>query len=71
MGHVPGGRKAIVPGAAGTCRKRRWPPIRISLFEDWFAEARAAEPNDPEAMALATADARRAALGADGAAQGP
>ena len=27
------------------------------LFEDWFAEARAAEPNDPEAMALATADA--------------
>lgn len=28
------------------------------LFEDWFAEARAAEPNDPEAMALATADAQ-------------
>lgn len=28
-----------------------------SLFESWFAEARAAEPNDPEAMALATADA--------------
>ena len=27
------------------------------LFEEWFAEARAAEPNDPEAMALATADA--------------
>jgi pyridoxamine 5'-phosphate oxidase len=27
------------------------------LFEDWIAEARAAEPNDPEAMALATADA--------------
>ena len=27
------------------------------LFEDWFAEARASEPNDPEAMALATADA--------------
>lgn len=27
------------------------------LFEDWFAEARAAEPNDPEAMALATAGA--------------
>jgi len=26
------------------------------LFEDWLAEARAAEPNDPEAMALATAD---------------
>jgi len=28
-----------------------------ALFEAWFAEARAAEPNDPEAMALATADA--------------
>lgn len=26
------------------------------LFEEWLAEARAAEPNDPEAMALATAD---------------
>jgi pyridoxamine 5'-phosphate oxidase len=28
-----------------------------ALFEDWFAEARASEPNDAEAMALATADA--------------
>jgi pyridoxamine 5'-phosphate oxidase len=28
-----------------------------ALFEAWFAEARAAEPNDPDAMALATADA--------------
>jgi len=27
------------------------------LFEMWFAEARAGEPNDAEAMALATADA--------------
>jgi pyridoxamine 5'-phosphate oxidase len=26
------------------------------LFERWLAEARASEPNDPEAMALATAD---------------
>ena len=26
------------------------------LFEEWFAEARLAEPNDPEAMALATVD---------------
>jgi pyridoxamine 5'-phosphate oxidase len=25
------------------------------LFEDWIAQARAGEPNDPEAMALATA----------------
>ena len=29
----------------------------IALFDAWFAEAKAAEPNDPEAMALATADA--------------
>jgi pyridoxamine 5'-phosphate oxidase len=28
-----------------------------ALFDAWFAEARAAEPNDPEAMALATAGA--------------
>jgi len=29
----------------------------LALFERWFAEAQAAELNDPEAMALATADA--------------
>jgi pyridoxamine 5'-phosphate oxidase len=29
----------------------------FELFRAWFAEARTAEPNDPEAMALATADA--------------
>ena len=28
----------------------------ISLFDTWFAEARASEPNDPGAMALATVD---------------
>jgi pyridoxamine 5'-phosphate oxidase len=28
----------------------------FQLFDDWFAEARASEPNEPEAMALATAD---------------
>ncbi len=28
-----------------------------ALFEEWFAKARAGEPNDAEAMALATADA--------------
>jgi pyridoxamine 5'-phosphate oxidase len=27
----------------------------FALFDAWFTEARAAEPNDPEAMALATA----------------
>jgi pyridoxamine 5'-phosphate oxidase len=30
----------------------------LQLFEIWFAEAQAGEINDPEAMALATADAR-------------
>ena len=29
----------------------------FALFDAWFAEARASEPNDPEAMALATAEA--------------
>lgn len=29
----------------------------FQLFDAWFAEARASEPNDPNAMALATADA--------------
>ena len=29
-----------------------------ALFEEWLAEARLAEPNDPTAMALATADER-------------
>ncbi|HEX2624222.1 MAG TPA: pyridoxamine 5'-phosphate oxidase [Sphingomicrobium sp.] len=28
----------------------------FALFDAWFAEAKASEPNDPEAMALATAD---------------
>ena len=29
----------------------------ISIFSDWLAEARLSEPNDPEAVAVATADA--------------
>jgi pyridoxamine 5'-phosphate oxidase len=28
-----------------------------SLFEDWFAQAKASEPNDPDAMALSTVSA--------------
>ena len=36
---------------------QRWPTDPFALFDEWFAEARASEPNDPEAMALATADA--------------
>ena len=30
----------------------------FQLFEQWMAEARASEPNDPDAMAFATADER-------------
>lgn len=33
------------------------PTDPLSLFQEWLAEARLSEPNDPEAMALATADA--------------
>ena len=29
----------------------------FTLFDTWFADAKASEPNDPDAMALATADA--------------
>jgi pyridoxamine 5'-phosphate oxidase len=32
----------------------------LPLFSTWFAEAQAAEPNDPNAMALATSDANGA-----------
>lgn len=28
----------------------------LALFDDWFAQAQTSEPNDPNAMALATAD---------------
>ncbi|MCF3935573.1 pyridoxamine 5'-phosphate oxidase [Acuticoccus sp. M5D2P5] len=31
-------------------------PDPFALFDEWFAEANAAEPNDPNAMALATVD---------------
>ncbi len=30
-------------------------PDPFALFDDWFAQAQASEPNDPNAMALATA----------------
>jgi pyridoxamine 5'-phosphate oxidase len=32
-------------------------PDPLALFQEWFAEARAAEPGDPTAMSVATADA--------------
>jgi pyridoxamine 5'-phosphate oxidase len=34
----------------------RAPLDPFALFEEWFAEARASEPNDPHAMALASVD---------------
>lgn len=34
------------------------PTDPFALFDDWFAAAQASEPNDANAMALATADAR-------------
>lgn len=49
----------------------------FALFSTWFAEARASEPNDPEAMALATAtpggapSVRMVLLKGHGAAMGP
>jgi pyridoxamine 5'-phosphate oxidase len=33
-------------------------PDPFVLFDEWFAEAQASEPNDPNAMALATVDPR-------------
>ncbi len=36
------------------------PTDPLSLFDEWFALARMNEPNDSNAMALATADRRAA-----------
>ena len=38
-------------------QRRRMADDPFALFDDWFAEARASEPNDPEAMAVATTGA--------------
>lgn len=37
---------------------RAWMTDPFALFDAWFAEAQEREPNDPNAMALATADDR-------------
>ena len=42
-------------GAARGCKGEAMDPN--ALFDEWLAEARLGEPNDPTAMALATADA--------------
>ncbi|WP_438727705.1 pyridoxamine 5'-phosphate oxidase [Parasphingorhabdus sp. DH2-15] len=34
--------------------------LPFTLFDDWFAKAKASEPNDPNAMALATANSKGA-----------
>lgn len=39
-----------------TSRNSPRPPDPIALFQEWLAEASTAEPNDPNAMALATVD---------------
>lgn len=44
--------------AAGRGKDDRMSDDPFALFDRWFAEARDSEPNDPNAMALATADAR-------------
>ena len=42
----------------------------FALFEAWMAEAEKSEPNDPNAMALATVDGAGPAQCAHGPAQG-
>ncbi len=42
----------------------------FSLFKDWLADAEKSEPNDPNGMALATADEVRPAQCAHGADEG-
>ena len=44
------------PHAASKPKRQRQMSDPFSLFQEWFAEARENEINDPEAMALATAD---------------
>src|SRR3954466_11433807 len=41
--------------SVSACRKAGMAADPLLLFDDWFAEARAGEPHDAEAMALATA----------------
>ncbi|TPG42418.1 pyridoxamine 5'-phosphate oxidase [Sphingomonas koreensis] len=50
-----GSRSSTPRGAAIKARDMVTDPL--ALFDAWFAEAKASEPNDPNAVALATADA--------------
>lgn len=51
-GQVPFPRSTIAAGRSMTARMTDDP---FALFDSWFTEARASEPNDGNAMALATA----------------
>lgn len=56
-------RHARFQMGCGTALSKPKPPVMtatdpFALFEEWFAMARESEPNDPDAMAFATADSR-------------
>jgi pyridoxamine 5'-phosphate oxidase len=56
LGPPPSVKRWSLDSAAITRQSARMASDPHDLFDRWFAEAKAAEPNDPEAMALATAD---------------
>ena len=64
-------RKRACAGAAAAARGGAWPTIRTPCSKTGSPRRARREPNDPEAMALATADADGRPVGADGAAEGP
>ena len=56
LGPPPSVKRWSLDSAAITRQSARMASDPHDLFDRWFAEAKAAEANDPEAMALATAD---------------
>ena len=56
LGPPPSVKRWSLDSAAITRQSARMASDPHDLFDRWLAEAKAAEPNDPEAMALATAD---------------
>ena len=51
-------REGVIPVSVSSTDKGAAPPDQpLEVFREWFLEARAREPNDPDAMALATAGA--------------
>src|SRR5215210_5039035 len=58
MGNAPRGpKRGVLVPPPSTRQEAAMADDPHALFEEWLAEARLAEPNDPTAMALATADA--------------